>query len=179
MRLFIFTRKTWPQQIIAAEGLINQENIFLPSGAPVRLQSQSTNRVRRFLSASKNLLVLEKVILTKSIEIYNCFFIKGWKIMPDDGQQNIDDSALKSVVSIIKDMELKVFFLVWKLQTPSNQILGIRCAWENQYQSSVTRFGDSFTTFIYHLIWKIYSNSEKYLFFSSVTTFYKQIKCTE
>ena len=28
--------------------------------------------------------------------------------MPDDGQQNIDDSALKSVVSIIKDMELKV-----------------------------------------------------------------------
>ena len=34
--------------------------------------------------------------------------LKGWKIMPDDGQQNIDDSALKSVVSIIKDMELKV-----------------------------------------------------------------------
>jgi len=34
---------------------------------------------------------------------------KGWKIMPDDGQQNIDDSALKSVVSIIKDMELKGF----------------------------------------------------------------------
>jgi len=29
--------------------------------------------------------------------------------MPDDGQQNIDDSALKSVVSIIKDMELKGF----------------------------------------------------------------------
>merc|ERR1719471_2006684 len=28
---------------------------------------------------------------------------KGWKIMPDDGQQNIDASALQSVVSIIKD----------------------------------------------------------------------------
>ena len=33
---------------------------------------------------------------------------KGWKIMPDDGQQNIDSSALQSVVSIIKDMEIKV-----------------------------------------------------------------------
>ena len=33
---------------------------------------------------------------------------KGWKIMPDDEQQNIDASALKSVVSIIKDMELNV-----------------------------------------------------------------------
>ena len=33
---------------------------------------------------------------------------KGWKIMPDDGQQNIDASALQSVVSIIKDMELNV-----------------------------------------------------------------------
>ena len=33
---------------------------------------------------------------------------KGWKIMPDDGQQNIDASALQSVVSIIKDMEIKV-----------------------------------------------------------------------
>ena len=28
--------------------------------------------------------------------------------MPDDEQQNIDASALKSVVSIIKDMELNV-----------------------------------------------------------------------
>jgi len=34
---------------------------------------------------------------------------KGWKIMPDDGQQNIDASALQSVVSIIKDMEIKGF----------------------------------------------------------------------
>lgn len=34
---------------------------------------------------------------------------KGWKIMPDDEQQNIDASALKSVVSIIKDMELNGF----------------------------------------------------------------------
>ena len=33
---------------------------------------------------------------------------KGWKIMPDDGQQNIDSSALQNVVSLIKDMELKV-----------------------------------------------------------------------
>ena len=33
---------------------------------------------------------------------------KGWKIMPDDEQQNIDASALKSVVSIIRDMELNV-----------------------------------------------------------------------
>ena len=33
---------------------------------------------------------------------------KGWKIMPDDGQQNIDASALQNVVSIIKDMEIKV-----------------------------------------------------------------------
>ena len=41
-------------------------------------------------------------------------FIEGWKIMPDDGQQNIDDSALKSVVSIIKDMELKVFYFSLK-----------------------------------------------------------------
>ena len=30
--------------------------------------------------------------------------------MPDDGQQNIDASALQSVVSIIKDMEIKVSF---------------------------------------------------------------------
>ena len=36
--------------------------------------------------------------------------------MPDDGQQNIDDSALKSVVSIIKDMELKVKCVL--LKTP-------------------------------------------------------------
>ena len=36
--------------------------------------------------------------------------------MPDDGQQNMDDSALKSVVSIIKDMELKVTFV--RLKTP-------------------------------------------------------------
>ena len=88
--------------------------------------------------------------------------------MPDDGQQNIDDSALKSVVNIIKDMELKVFFyLVWKLQTPRNQILGIRCAWENQYQSSVTwtRFWDSFFHTYLSLIWKIYLNSETNLFF--------------
>merc|ERR1719229_1373633 len=34
---------------------------------------------------------------------------KGWKIMPDDGQQNIDSSALQNVVSLIKDMELKGF----------------------------------------------------------------------
>jgi len=34
---------------------------------------------------------------------------KGWKIMPDDGQQNIDASALQNVVSIIKDMEIKGF----------------------------------------------------------------------
>merc|ERR1712062_883672 len=34
---------------------------------------------------------------------------KGWKIMPDDGEQSIDGSALKSVVSIIKDMEMKGF----------------------------------------------------------------------
>merc|ERR1712061_700947 len=32
---------------------------------------------------------------------------KGWKIMPDDGQQNIDSSTLQNVVSLIKDMELK------------------------------------------------------------------------
>ena len=33
---------------------------------------------------------------------------KGWKIMPDDGHHDIDASALQSVVSIIKDMEVKV-----------------------------------------------------------------------
>ena len=38
--------------------------------------------------------------------------------MPDDGQQNIEDSALKSVCSIIKDMELKVIYFIQKLQTP-------------------------------------------------------------
>ena len=32
--------------------------------------------------------------------------------MPDDGQQNIEDSALKSVCSIIKDMELKVIYFI-------------------------------------------------------------------
>ena len=44
--------------------------------------------------------------------------------MPDDGQQNIDDSALKSVVSIIKDMELKVFFP--KLKTSNSSQSNIR-----------------------------------------------------
>jgi len=34
---------------------------------------------------------------------------KGWKIMPDDGHHDIDASALQSVVSIIKDMEVKGF----------------------------------------------------------------------
>ena len=33
---------------------------------------------------------------------------KGWKIMPDDGQCELDASALQSVVAIIKDMEIKV-----------------------------------------------------------------------
>ena len=40
---------------------------------------------------------------------------KGWKIMPDDGHHNIDASALQSVVSIIKDMEIKVSFFVSRL----------------------------------------------------------------
>lgn len=34
---------------------------------------------------------------------------KGWKIMPDDGQCELDASALQSVVAIIKDMEIKGF----------------------------------------------------------------------
>ena len=148
MRLFIFTRKTWPQHIIAPEKLINQENIFLPPGAPVRPQSQSTNRVRRFLSASKNLLVLEKVIKNDKISWNpNCLSIEGWKIMPDDGQQNIDDSALKSVVSIIKDMELKVFY--FSLKTSNSYQLNIRdslCLRE-----SVSKFRDEIWGQFYHI----------------------------
>ena len=47
--------------------------------------------------------------------------------MPDDGQQNIDDSALKSVVSIIKDMELKVILkLGWKTLKSSYNLCNIR-----------------------------------------------------
>ena len=47
--------------------------------------------------------------------------------MPDDGQQNIDDSALKSVVSIIKDMELKVILkLGWKTLKSSYNLYNIR-----------------------------------------------------
>ena len=86
--------------------------------------------------------------------------------MPDDGEQNIDGSklrlvhfktipssprsklvetiqnviagALKSVVNIIKDMELKVTFDLKNLKNNRNQILGIRRTRENQHQSSLT-----------------------------------------
>ena len=47
---------------------------------------------------------------------------KGWKIMPDDGHHNIDASALQSVVSIIKDMEIKVSFLCVKVILSFNLI---------------------------------------------------------
>ena len=80
-------------------------------------------------------------------------FIEGWKIMPDDGQQNIDDSALKSVVSIIKDMELKVFFP--KLKTSNCSQSNIRdslCLRESvsKFRDDGDRFWERFTTFIYH-----------------------------
>ena len=86
--------------------------------------------------------------------------------MPDDGEQNIDGSklrlvhfktipssphsklaetiqnviagALKSVVNIIKDMELKVTFDLKNLKNNRNQILGFRRTRENQHQSSLT-----------------------------------------
>ena len=76
--------------------------------------------------------------------------------MPDDGQQNIDDSALKSVVSIIKDMELKVILkLRWKTLNSSRNLYNIRdslCLRESvsKFRDMDTRFWDSFTTFIYH-----------------------------
>ena len=37
---------------------------------------------------------------------------KGWKIMPDDGHI-IDGSALKTVVSMIKNLEFQVLVLEW------------------------------------------------------------------
>lgn len=86
--------------------------------------------------------------------------------MPDDGQQNMDDSALKSVVSIIKDMELKGFAVPERIS--------IKVPW----------YGHEILGQFYHiylsLIWRIWFNLilEQIYFFS--VTYNKQIEeCTE
>ena len=91
--------------------------------------------------------------------------------MPDDGQQNIDDSALKSVVSIIKDMELKVFFS--KLKTSNSSQSNIRdslCLRESvsKFRDDGDRFWDRFTTFIYHQFGE-FILIQKQIYFFSVT----------
>ena len=46
---------------------------------------------------------------------------KGWKIMPDDGH-SIDGTALKTVVSMIKDMEFQVQVLATLFSASKNKI---------------------------------------------------------
>ena len=58
--------------------------------------------------------------------------------MPDDGQQNIDASALQSVVSIIKDMEIKVSFNIkFRKISISSIFLGICCSRTDKHQNTL------------------------------------------
>ena len=67
--------------------------------------------------------------------------------MPDDEQQNIDASALKSVVSIIKDMELNVSIKENCLKSSSIRctnmnyefISGFRCSRTDKHQNTLIR----------------------------------------
>ena len=66
--------------------------------------------------------------------------------MPDDEQQNIDASALKSVVSIIKDMELNVsikenFVKSGKIgaKMTYEYISGFRCSRTDKHQNTLIR----------------------------------------
>ena len=66
--------------------------------------------------------------------------------MPDDEQQNIDASALKSVVSIIKDMELNVSIKENEIKSGKigakmnyEFISGFRCSRTDKHQNTLIR----------------------------------------
>ena len=108
---------------------------------------------------------------------FNLIFVPGWKIMPDDGEQSIDGSALKSVVSIIKDMEMKVYLDFGEEKIVRN-FRDLPCL-----RGSASKFLDMdiFWKFLLmlELFYLLNSTEIFFHFFLYLPTFNKQIKCTE